>query len=276
MDVNDQWICDKGRFANAWVNDENRVQMPLIRQNGQLEPIRVRPAPADAGFHYEIVYGHRRHAAALALDAETDGGFKLLALVDAEAVDPRRLAAAMHEENEARQAISAYEHGRMYRSWLEAGLFASQAELAAFVGKSEPTITQYIRVFELPEPVLSAFGDRRVISMRWMQELSKALKEHRESVMAAAERVAELTPRLAPEQVLKALTAGPAKAGQKSSASREEAVKIQGKVAFRIARRDGRITLKLGKGIDRQLQKELTEEIKELAEGLLAKRLKDR
>lgn len=247
-----------------------------IRRNGQLEPIRVRPAPSDSGFHYEIVYGHRRHAAVLALDAETEGGFKLLALVDAEAVDPKRLAAAMHEENEARQAISAYEHGRMYRSWLDAGLFATQGELAEFVGKSEPTITQYIRVFELPETVLAAFGDRRVISMRWMQELSKALKDHRDSVIAAAERVAEATPRLTPEQVLKALTAGPAKAGQKSSASREEAVKIQGKVAFRIARRDGRITLKLGKGIDRQLQKELTEEIKELAEGLLAKRLKDR
>ena len=38
MDVNDQWICDKGRFANAWVNDEGRLTMPLVRKNGKLTP----------------------------------------------------------------------------------------------------------------------------------------------------------------------------------------------------------------------------------------------
>ena len=38
MQVNDQWICDKGRFANAWVNDEERLTMPLVRKNGALQP----------------------------------------------------------------------------------------------------------------------------------------------------------------------------------------------------------------------------------------------
>ena len=38
MQVNDQWICDKGRFAHAWVNDESRLTMPLVRKNGTLEP----------------------------------------------------------------------------------------------------------------------------------------------------------------------------------------------------------------------------------------------
>ncbi|GIK73565.1 MAG: NADH-quinone oxidoreductase [Chloroflexota bacterium] len=38
MQVNDQWICDKGRFANAWVNDEGRLTMPLVRKNGELTP----------------------------------------------------------------------------------------------------------------------------------------------------------------------------------------------------------------------------------------------
>jgi NADH-quinone oxidoreductase subunit G len=32
MQVNDQWICDKGRFAHAWVNDEGRLTMPLVRK----------------------------------------------------------------------------------------------------------------------------------------------------------------------------------------------------------------------------------------------------
>lgn len=44
MQVNDQWLCDKGRFANAWVNAENRLTMPLVRKNGQLEPASWREA----------------------------------------------------------------------------------------------------------------------------------------------------------------------------------------------------------------------------------------
>jgi NADH-quinone oxidoreductase chain G len=40
MQVNDQWICDKGRFSHAWVNDENRLAAPLLRKNGKLTPVQ--------------------------------------------------------------------------------------------------------------------------------------------------------------------------------------------------------------------------------------------
>ena len=40
MQVNDQWICDKGRFAHAWVSDENRLNAPLLRKNGKLTPVQ--------------------------------------------------------------------------------------------------------------------------------------------------------------------------------------------------------------------------------------------
>jgi NADH-quinone oxidoreductase chain G len=36
MMVNDQWLCDKGRFAHGWVNHENRLTMPMVRKNGEL------------------------------------------------------------------------------------------------------------------------------------------------------------------------------------------------------------------------------------------------
>ncbi|MCX6045347.1 MAG: NADH-quinone oxidoreductase subunit NuoG [Chloroflexi bacterium] len=36
MQVNDQWLCDKGRFAHAWVNAEDRLTMPMVRKNGEL------------------------------------------------------------------------------------------------------------------------------------------------------------------------------------------------------------------------------------------------
>ncbi len=40
MQVNDQWICDKGRFAHHWVNGANRLETPLLRKNGELVPVQ--------------------------------------------------------------------------------------------------------------------------------------------------------------------------------------------------------------------------------------------
>ncbi|RME59117.1 MAG: NADH dehydrogenase (quinone) subunit G, partial [Caldilineae bacterium] len=40
MQVNDQWLCDKGRFSYAWVNSEERLKAPLLRKNGELVPVQ--------------------------------------------------------------------------------------------------------------------------------------------------------------------------------------------------------------------------------------------
>lgn len=38
MQVNDQWIADKTRFAYEWVNSDQRLTMPLVRKDGELQP----------------------------------------------------------------------------------------------------------------------------------------------------------------------------------------------------------------------------------------------
>jgi NADH-quinone oxidoreductase chain G len=38
MDVNDTWICDKGRFAHGFVGHPDRLRTPLIRREGELCP----------------------------------------------------------------------------------------------------------------------------------------------------------------------------------------------------------------------------------------------
>jgi NADH-quinone oxidoreductase chain G len=38
MDVNDAWICDKGRFAYGFVGHPDRLKTPLIRREGELLP----------------------------------------------------------------------------------------------------------------------------------------------------------------------------------------------------------------------------------------------
>jgi ParB family chromosome partitioning protein len=253
---------------------EFRVLKEDIRSQGQLDPIRVRPAPATSAFEYEIIYGHRRHAACLALDRELDGGFRVLALLDAASVDRKRLALQMHAENDAREDLSAYEYGRMYKSWLDAKLFDSQAALAAAVGRDDSPVSMYVQIADLPAPVLAAFTDLREISLRWAPQLMKALKEDREHVLATARTISELSPRPKASETLRLLTAP--RGEKRDSASREEAIKIKGRIAFRVARRDGRLTLKFGSEIGRQIQKELVEEIKELTEKRLSQYLKAR
>ena len=36
--VNDQWLCDKGRFGHAFVHSPNRLKTPLIKKGDKLEP----------------------------------------------------------------------------------------------------------------------------------------------------------------------------------------------------------------------------------------------
>jgi ParB family chromosome partitioning protein len=265
-------------FANrleAALTDEDaefRLLKEDIRTRGQLDPIRVRPAPSGSRAEYEIVYGHRRHAACLALDRETDNGFRVLALLDATAVDRKRLVLQMHAENDVREDLSPYEYGRMYRSWLRAGLFETQGDLAAAVGRDDSPVSMYLQIADLPAEVLAAFVDPREVSLRWAPQLMRALKEDREHMLAVARTICSLSPRPSAPETLRLLTA--ARSDRRDNASREEAVKIKGRIAFRVARRDGRVTLKFGGEINRQMQKDLVEEIKELAEKRLSEFLK--
>jgi len=38
LGVNDEWLCDKGRFAYGFVHSSERVLSPLVRRDGQLQP----------------------------------------------------------------------------------------------------------------------------------------------------------------------------------------------------------------------------------------------
>ena len=245
-----------------------------LRLNGQEQPIRVRAVANDPMVDFEIVSGHRRHRAALALDAEVAGGFPLLALLDGKASESRDLVLKMYRENEERADLSAYEKGAMFRQWLASGVFAEQGQLAAAIGVSDATVTKYLQIAELPSSVVAAFADPRDIAVRWSHDLVKALKAQPAKVEEAAQRLANTSPRPDAGAVARALIAS-AEATRESrgSPSREQAIKIDGRVALRLQRRDGRFTLKFYQ-LDKKAQREITEEILELAERRVRERLK--
>jgi len=265
----------RNRHDRSLLNDDPEF-MDLKRSlqaDGQQTPIRVRPLANALPFEFEIVSGHRRHAACLALDAEIATGFPTIAIVDGDVADTRRFVLKMYRENENRLDLSAHEKGHMFVRWLDAHVYDSQRELAAAVGLGESAVAKYIAVAELPPEVLRAFGDDRAIPMSWGASLSQALKANEAAVLKAAERAVQRKPLASPDIVLKSLlSAAAGKAQPNRGTSREESVRIGGRVPLKVGSGRNRIVLKLAH-LDEASQKRMREELKDWAEAWLRKHL---
>ncbi len=255
-----------------------------IQRRGQLDPIRVRPLPQQAGvapaagrappegIEYEIVYGHRRHAVCLSLNAETPAGFPVLALLDTDAAEAREHVLRMHSENFARSDLSPFEYGRMYASWLATKCFKSQDEIAAAVGLDQSMISTYVRIARLPAQVLAAFGDPRTISVRWSRDLAAALKEAEAQVLATAAEIAarDVTP--SPPAVLRELVEAARPSGRKST--KTETIKVGGKNLFKLTHSGDRLSLTFGSLVSSKLATEARNELKEHLGRWLTTRVK--
>ena len=114
-----------------------------IKQQGLLQPIVVRPRQAGG---YELIAGERRWRAAREAGLET-----LPALVrDADDRDSLLLALV---ENVAREQLSPVEEARAYASLVDE-FELSLGEVADRVGRSKPSVSNRLRLLELPEEVL--------------------------------------------------------------------------------------------------------------------------
>jgi hypothetical protein len=161
----------------------------------------------------------------------------------------------------------------MFLSWLDAHLYGSQRELAAAVGIGEAAAAKYIAVASLPPALLAAFGDERVIPMSWGPSVSQALKSNEAAVLRAAERLSQRKPPAAPELVLRTLiAAGTGKASAGRGTSREESVRIGGRIPLKVGSGRNRIVLKL-QHVDEATQKLMREELKDWAEAWLRRKL---
>jgi ParB family chromosome partitioning protein len=210
---------------------------------------------------------------ALALDQETEGGFRVLALLDASAVDAREHVLKMHSENFARSDLSPYEYGQMYASWLGAGCFGTQGEIAAAVGLDQSVISTYVRIATLPAPVLAAFGDPRGIALRWARELGGALKTDEAKVLAAAAEIAIRPAPRDPQLVLRELVAA-ATPRREARAAKTETVKVRGKTLYTMGQRGNGLVLRFGSLVDKNLAAEAGNELKEHLTRWLTKRVK--
>jgi len=114
-----------------------------IRNQGLIQPIVVRPRLTGG---YELIAGERRWR------ASREAGIASVPAVIREADDRDTLLLGL-VENVAREDLSPIEEGRGYAVLIdEFGL--SLGEVAERVGKSKPTVSNRIRLLELPDDVL--------------------------------------------------------------------------------------------------------------------------
>jgi ParB family transcriptional regulator, chromosome partitioning protein len=115
-----------------------------IRAQGLVQPVVVRPREAGG---FELIAGERRWRAA------REAGLPTVPALVREADDRDSLVLSL-VENVAREQLSAVEEARAYALLVdEFGL--SLGDLAERVGKAKPTVSNRLRLLELPDDVLA-------------------------------------------------------------------------------------------------------------------------
>ena len=123
--------------------DELRELSESIAQVGVLQPLLVRPDIRGKGF--EIIAGERRFQAAKL------AGLEEVPVIIKEIDDMKSLELALIE-NIQRSNLNAIEEARTYRQIIDqTGI--TQEELAKRLAKSRSSITNALRLLDLPEPV---------------------------------------------------------------------------------------------------------------------------
>ena len=132
-----------------------------LKHQGMLQPVVVRPRAAGG---YELIAGERRWRAA------KEAGLESVPALVRPADDRDSLLLAL-VENVARENLSAVEEARAYAALIdEFGLTA--AEVASRVGRSPSSVSNRLRLLELPDEVL------------WMLVRGELTEGHARAVLA--------------------------------------------------------------------------------------------
>jgi ParB family chromosome partitioning protein len=115
-----------------------------IRAQGLVQPVLVRPRAAGG---FELIAGERRWRAA------QEAGIPTVPALVREADDRETLLLGL-VENVAREELSAVEEARAYAVLLDE-FELSLGDVAERVGKAKPTVSNRLRLLELPDDVLS-------------------------------------------------------------------------------------------------------------------------
>lgn len=132
-----------------------------IKEKGILEPILIRPRNGQ----FEIVAGERRYRAAQM------AGLNEVPCIEHDIADNEALEISIIE-NIQRKDLNIYEQAFSLNSLSEIYGYTHQ-EIAKKIGKSRVTVSELIRVTDLPEDVLKRCMDLNISSKTFLLELVK-------------------------------------------------------------------------------------------------------
>jgi ParB family transcriptional regulator, chromosome partitioning protein len=125
-----------------------------IKENGLLQPIVVRPAPAGSAVDWELVAGERRWRATMRL------GWKEVPATIRD-VDDRTLLVLALVENLQRSELSVLEEAEGFRR-LGEEFHLNQQQIAEVVGRDRSTIANALRLLQLPASVRSLLSEGKL------------------------------------------------------------------------------------------------------------------
>ncbi len=204
------------RHADSYQDDDfAALKLDIAAAGGNVQAIKVRPIPAappgvgrsnpqaadppGATFLYEIVFGHRRHRACL------DLGLPVLAVV--EDLPEQQLFVEMERENRARKDLSAWEQGMMYARALDQGLYPSNRQLAAAIGRDLGDVGKALSLARLPLAVVQAFRSPLDLQYRWAKPLGDAQQRDPDGLVQRARALKPQAAQCTPRQVFESLVA---------------------------------------------------------------------
>ncbi|HKT54880.1 MAG TPA: ParB/RepB/Spo0J family partition protein [Caulobacteraceae bacterium] len=200
----------------------------LRSQGGQEFPAIVRRVRDDPDFDYEVICGARRHWAVSHLRTIEHREIKFL-VEERDLTDEAAFRLA-DIENRARQDISDFERARDYLFALDAYYGGVARRMSERLEVSPAWLSRFLDMARLPDQIVGAFGDVRLLRVNHVRELKPLLEEpdQRKRMLSAAHDIArkQVAARSAgydyvdPARVVQMLKA--AAAGTKPETRREE------------------------------------------------------
>jgi ParB family chromosome partitioning protein len=194
--------------ASGWANRHDasyatpafvRFKANIESAGGNVQPILVRQKTEGQG--YELIFGHRRHRAALELE------IPVLAVIWDKELPDQQLFLMMERENRERADLSAFEQGRSYLQALDDkhGIFRSERQLSESIGISRAWISKTLKVARLPQAIVDSFISPLDIKPAHAEAIESAMKENEKAVMRRAEKLRQLPAKLGSSKVVAAL-----------------------------------------------------------------------
>ena len=147
-----------------------------IKALGRQEvPAIVRPVTGDADHDYEVVCGARRHFAVSWL-REHEHRSDLPYVVDVRELGDEEAFRVADAENRDREDISDYERSRDYGRALAQYYQGNKKLMAERIGVDRSWLSRFVRIAEMPDEVVAAYGDPRRLGIKHAAELSPLLR----------------------------------------------------------------------------------------------------